>query len=206
MVTNISHSFFQVDSRSKGTLLKSLLDEEPMGTAIVFTRTKHKAKKLALQLTKGGYKATSLQGNLSQSNRQRALDGFKDGTYTLLIATDIASRGIDVAGISHVINFDMPETAEAYTHRTGRTGRAGLSGAAFTFVTAEDSRMIKSLQRSLGDKLNFKSHNQPSQDVVTDHKGEEMKKSMPKLKRPPQRAKGKRSSQRNRSIAFDFGV
>jgi len=206
MITNISHSFYQVESRSKAMLLKSLLDEESMGTAIVFTRTKHKAKKLALQLTKSGYKATSLQGNLSQSNRQRALDGFKDGTYTLLIATDIASRGIDVAGISHVINFDMPETTEAYTHRTGRTGRAGLTGAAFSFVTADDSRMIKSLKRTLGNKLTFRSHEQSMPEEVIENKEAEIRKSAPKPKIASQRTKGKRSSQRNRSIRFDFGI
>ncbi len=150
---SISHSFCQVEQKNKATLLKKILQEKEITTAIVFTRTKHKAKNLALQLQKSGHKATSLQGNLSQQKRQLALEGFKNGTYNILVATDIAARGIDVSGISHVINFDMPATAETYTHRTGRTGRASCTGAAFTFATTDDYKMTKALERSLGKKL-----------------------------------------------------
>ncbi|MBU0945706.1 MAG: DEAD/DEAH box helicase [Proteobacteria bacterium] len=152
----ISHSFYQVEQKNKATLLKKILQGKEITTAIVFTRTKHKAKNLALLLQKTGCKATSLQGNLSQQKRQLALEGFKSGTYNVLVATDIAARGIDVSGISHVINFDMPATAETYTHRTGRTGRASCTGAAFTFATADDYKMTKALERSLGKKLVYK--------------------------------------------------
>jgi len=151
--TTISHAFYQVEQKNKTTLLKKILDEKEIATAIVFTRTKHKAKNLALQLQKTGCKATSLQGNLSQQKRKLALDGFKSGTYNVLVATDIAARGIDVSGISHVINFDMPATAETYTHRTGRTGRAARSGKACTFATTDDYKMIRALERSLGKDL-----------------------------------------------------
>lgn len=143
---SISHQFFQVDDRAKTTLLSTILQEKDTAQAIVFTRTKHKAKRLALQLSKKGFKATSLQGNLSQNRRQQALDGFKTGLYTILVATDIAARGIDVSGITHVINFDMPDTTEAYTHRTGRTGRASRSGQAITFATDNDRKMLNSLK------------------------------------------------------------
>ncbi|MBU1233916.1 MAG: DEAD/DEAH box helicase [Proteobacteria bacterium] len=153
---SISHSFYQVEQKNKATLLKKILQEKEITTAIVFTRTKHKAKNLALLLQKTGCKATSLQGNLSQQKRQLALEGFKSGTYNILVATDIAARGIDVSGISHVINFDMPATAETYTHRTGRTGRASCTGAAFTFTTADDYKMTKALEQSLGKKLVYK--------------------------------------------------
>jgi len=153
---SISHSFYQVEQKNKATLLKKNLQEKEITTAIVFTRTKHKAKNLALLLQKTGCKATSLQGNLSQQKRQLALEGFKSGTYNILVATDIAARGIDVSGISHVINFDMPATAETYTHRTGRTGRASCTGAAFTFTTADDYKMTKALEQSLGKKLVYK--------------------------------------------------
>jgi superfamily II DNA/RNA helicase len=124
-----------------------------MKTTLVFTRTKHKAKSLAMKLAQSGFRATSLQGNLSQNKRQEALDGFKDGTFKILVATDIAARGIDVTGISHVINYDMPDTAEAYIHRTGRTGRAACTGEALNFATLEDTRMIRSIEQSLDGKM-----------------------------------------------------
>ena len=153
---SISHSFYKVEQRNKANLLKKILSDKAVTTAIVFTKTKHKAKNLAFQLQKTGCKATSLQGNLSQQKRQLALEGFKSGTYNILVATDIAARGIDVSGISHVINFDMPATAETYTPRTGRTGRASCTGAAFTFATADDYKMTRALERSLGTKLVYK--------------------------------------------------
>ncbi len=152
-VRNISHSVFTIDQAQKTRLLVQLLADEAMGTTLVFTRTKNKAKNLARVLAQTGLKATSLQGNLSQSKRQQALSGFKDGTYTVLVATDIAARGIDVTGISHVINYDMPDTAEAYIHRTGRTGRAGCTGDALTFATSEDRRLIRVIERSLNKPM-----------------------------------------------------
>jgi superfamily II DNA/RNA helicase len=106
-----------------------------------------------MQLEKAGYRAASLQGNLSQNKRQEALNGFRDGKYQVLVATDIAARGIDVSCISHVINFDMPDTTDAYTHRIGRTGRAAKTGDAFTFITREDDPMVRSIERVLGEKV-----------------------------------------------------
>ena len=105
------------------------------------------------QLEKAGYKAASLQGNLSQNKRQAALDGFRDGSYQILVATDIAARGIDVSSISHVINYDIPDTTDAYTHRIGRTGRAAKTGDAFTFVTREDEPLVRGIERVLGEKI-----------------------------------------------------
>jgi superfamily II DNA/RNA helicase len=149
----VAHTLYSVQQNQKTTLLLHLLKENTIGTALVFTRTKFKAKNLAAKLEQSGFKATSLQGNLSQSRRQMALDGFKNGTFKILVATDIAARGIDVAGISHVINFDAPDTAEAYIHRTGRTGRACRSGEAFIFATAEDTRIIGMIEKSMEKKL-----------------------------------------------------
>ncbi len=146
---SITHGLFTVDQEQKTDLLMHLLKTESMATILVFTRTKHKAKNLALKLSKSGFKATSLQGNLSQNKRQQALNGFKDGSYSILVATDIAARGIDVTGISHVINYDMPDTAEAYIHRTGRTGRAARNGEALTFATSSDKQLIQVIERSL---------------------------------------------------------
>jgi superfamily II DNA/RNA helicase len=149
----ISHVLFQVPQSRKTALLKSILREKEMNTTLIFTRTKYKAKNLARQLQKAGHKATSLQGNLSQNQRKVAMEGFKSGKFNIMVATDIAARGIDVSGISHVINYDVPDTAEAYTHRTGRTGRAEMTGEAFTFVTHDDGRIIKMVERSLGRKI-----------------------------------------------------
>ena len=203
--TNISHTFYKVDKQGKNVLLRSILKEENVDTAIVFTRTKYKARSLAQRLEKQGFKATSIQGNLSQQKRQQALDGFKKGTYDILVATDIAARGIDVAGISHIINYDMPGTTEAYTHRTGRTGRANQSGEALTFATDEDVKMIENLERNLGDKVVYKNtldrHNDSSPKAH-----DLQKKSSAPARKTHRKIRGKRSSQRNRMAAFDFGI
>jgi ATP-dependent RNA helicase RhlE len=134
-------------------LLLELLHHTDTESVLVFTRTKHRAKRLGEQLAKAGYKATSLQGNLSQNKRQAALDGFRDGSFQILVATDIAARGIDVSQVSHVINYDIPDTPEAYVHRIGRTGRAARSGDAFTLVTGEDTAMVRTIEKVLGSTL-----------------------------------------------------
>jgi len=149
----ISHVLYQVAQGRKTALLKNILQQNNMPTTLIFTRTKYKAKNLARQLQKSGHKATSLQGNLSQNQRKLAMDGFKTGKFNIMVATDIAARGIDVSGISHVVNYDVPDTAEAYTHRTGRTGRAEQTGEAFTFMTSDDGRIIQMVERNLGRKI-----------------------------------------------------
>ena len=152
-VATIAHALYPVPQHLKTALLKDLLKNTDMDSVIVFTRTKHRAKRLALQLNHAGFRATSLQGNLSQNQRQNAIDGFRKGAYQILVATDIAARGIDVAAVSHVINFDMPDTTDAYTHRIGRTGRISRSGEAFTFVTGDDKAMILAIEQILGEKI-----------------------------------------------------
>ncbi len=149
----ISHVLYQVAQGRKTALLKNILQQNNMPTTLIFTRTKYKAKNLARQLQKSGHKATSLQGNLSQNQRKLAMNGFKTGKFNIMVATDIAARGIDVSGISHVVNYDVPDTAEAYTHRTGRTGRAEQTGEAFTFMTSADGRIIQMVERNLGRKI-----------------------------------------------------
>ncbi|MFZ3105485.1 MAG: DEAD/DEAH box helicase [Smithella sp.] len=156
-VETVSHKFYPVQMSSKTALLKDILDKTEMDSVLVFTRTKSRAKSVALQLDKSGYKVTSLHGNLTQQKRQQSLDGFRDGRYEIMVATDIAARGIDVTRISHVINYDMPETTDAYTHRIGRTGRADKTGDAFTFVTGEDLGLAHSLKKVLGEKLEYQS-------------------------------------------------
>ena len=149
----VSHAIYPVSEHLKTGLLLELLHHTDTESVLIFTRTKHRAKRLGEQLSKAGYKATSLQGNLSQHRRQAALDGFRDGTFHVLVATDIAARGIDVSQISHVINFDIPNTAEAYIHRIGRTGRAARSGDAFTLVTSEDTVMVRTIEKCLHSQL-----------------------------------------------------
>jgi ATP-dependent RNA helicase RhlE len=152
-VASVSHVFYPVQTARKTDLLKTLLAAGPSGPVLVFARTKMRAKNVARQLESAGYQATALHGNLSQNNRQKALDGFGRGTYKILVATDVAARGIDVRNISHVINYDIPDTVDAYTHRTGRTGRASASGEAFTFVTGSDRGTAGSIKRMLGERL-----------------------------------------------------
>ncbi len=149
----VSHALYPVPQHLKADLLLKLLEQTDTGSVLVFTRTKHRAKRLGEKLCKSGYRAASLQGNLSQSRRQAALDGFRDGSFQILVATDIAARGIDVSLVSHVVNFDIPDTAEAYIHRIGRTGRAARSGDAFTMITNEDGVMVRTIERALGTQL-----------------------------------------------------
>jgi ATP-dependent RNA helicase RhlE len=149
----VSHALYPVSEHLKTGLLLELLHHTDAESVLIFTRTKHRARRLGEQLAKAGYKAASLQGNLSQNRRQAALNGFRNGTFQILVATDIAARGIDVSQISHVINFDIPNTAEAYIHRIGRTGRAARSGDAFTLVTSENTAMVRTIEKVLHFQL-----------------------------------------------------
>ncbi|MEZ4525025.1 MAG: DEAD/DEAH box helicase [Desulfobacterales bacterium] len=149
----VSHALYPVAQHLKTPLLLELLRHTHTGSVLVFTRTKHRAKKLGEVLTHAGYSSASLQGNLSQPRRQAALDGFRTGKYRILVATDIAARGIDVSGISHVINFDIPDTPDAYIHRIGRTGRAACTGDAFTLITGEDAAVVRAINRIMGSPI-----------------------------------------------------
>ncbi|MCA9923914.1 MAG: DEAD/DEAH box helicase [Anaerolineales bacterium] len=149
----VSHALYPVTNSLKKHLLFAMLNQTASGRVLIFTRTKRRARFLARDLEKKGYRAAALQGNMSQNKRQQAINGFKDGKYDLLVATDIAARGIDVADISHVINFDMPDTVDAYTHRIGRTGRAQETGDAFTFVLPEEAGQVRAIERVLGQPI-----------------------------------------------------
>lgn len=149
----VSHALYPVEQHLKTPLLLELLRHTDTESVLIFTRTKHRAKRLGEQLEKAGYKATSLQGNLSQARRQAAMNGFRNGTFQILVATDIAARGIDVTQISHVVNYDIPNTTDAYTHRIGRTGRAAKTGDAYTLVTSEDKDIVRDIERVLGSPI-----------------------------------------------------
>jgi len=149
----VAHALYPVPQHLKTSLLLALLKRTDTNSVLVFTRTKHRAEKLSRQIGLAGFRATSLHSDRSQGQRQSALAGFKSGHYQVMVATDIAARGLDVEGISHVINYDMPATADDYIHRIGRTGRAEHTGDAFTLATPDDKDMVRSLERIMGKPL-----------------------------------------------------
>jgi ATP-dependent RNA helicase RhlE len=149
-VETVSHALYPVSHKLKKELLLAILRQTATGRVLIFTRTKHRARNLARDLEKLDYRVSPLQGNMSQNRRQQAIQGFRNGRYDILVATDIAARGIDVSDISHVINFDMPDTVDAYTHRIGRTGRAHKTGEAFAFVVQGDEPLVRWIGKVLG--------------------------------------------------------
>ncbi len=149
----ITQAVYPVPQELKASLLATLLERDLMHEALVFTRTKHRANRVWEFLTKRGIAAARIQGNRSQSQRTDALAGFKDGTYRVLVATDIAARGIDVEALGHVVNFDVPMAPEDYIHRVGRTARAELTGEAFTFVSGEEEEELRAIERAVGKVL-----------------------------------------------------
>ena len=149
----VAHALYPVPQDLKTDMMMTMLDGLAIGRALIFTRTKYRARNLARKLERQKYRVAALQGNMSQNQRQKAISGFRDGKIDILVATDIAARGIDVPDISHVINFDMPDTVDAYTHRIGRTGRALETGEAFTFTTPDDEVMVRSVEKLLGKPI-----------------------------------------------------
>ena len=149
----ITQAAYPVDAKLKPALLLALLRRGDMKSALVFTRTKHRANRLADFLARQGVRAARIHGNRSQAQRTLALDGFKAGRFDVLVATDIAARGIDVVALGHVVNFDVPAASEDYIHRVGRTGRAELTGEAFTFVAPEDEGDLRAIERAIHKTL-----------------------------------------------------
>ena len=143
----ISQRVVHVEKSSKGALLADLLRSEPIDRAIVFTRTKHGADRVTRDLDKASVRAEAIHGNKSQGARQKALAAFRDGRIQVLVATDIAARGIDVDGVSHVINFELPNEPESYVHRIGRTARAGAGGVALSFCDGDERAYLRDIER-----------------------------------------------------------
>lgn len=156
-VNTVSHALYPVPEALKSKLLLTVLKQTPTGRVLVFTKTKRRACRLTASLAKNGYRVSVLQGDMKQNSRQLAIDGFRAGKFDILVATDIAARGIDVSGISHVINYDMPETADAYTHRIGRTGRACNTGEAFTFMAQADGPVVRQIEKILAARIERRS-------------------------------------------------
>jgi len=149
----VSHALYPVDAERKTQLLINLLRKTDTDSVLVFARTRSRTKRVADQLRLAGFSVASLEGGMPQSKRQAAMQGFRNGKYQILVATDIAARGVDVLSISHVINYDMPDSPDAYTHRIGRTGRAERTGMAFTLVTQDDAPAVRAFEREMDVEL-----------------------------------------------------
>ena len=151
--STVTHAVYPVPRDRKSELLVELLRQKELDSVLVFTRTKHGADKVVRKLDSEGIAALAMHSEKSQGQRTDALDQFKKGTIRVLVATDIAQRGLDIAGISHVINYDVPAQAEDYVHRIGRTGRAAATGDAFTFMAADEISMVRLIERTLGQPI-----------------------------------------------------
>lgn len=149
----VSHAFYPITEGRKGDLLLALLKGPAVGRVLVFTRTKRRAQSLASFLAKAGFSAAAIEGDMPQRERQEALDGFRAGRYAILVATDVAARGIDVEDITHVINFDMPDSVDSYTHRVGRTGRIAKTGQALTLSAPSDRLRRAWVEKAVGRKI-----------------------------------------------------
>jgi ATP-dependent RNA helicase RhlE len=154
---SVRQQFYSIEKHGKLNLLYHLIESEKMESVLVFSRTKHGANKIAKRLERSGIGTGVIHSNRSQSQRLSALTGFRDGRYRVLVATDIAARGIDVVGISHVINYDTPAFAEDYVHRIGRTGRADASGDAITFVAGDERDYLRKIERFVGQRYTVSS-------------------------------------------------
>ena len=155
---NITQHFYSVPQAQKLDLLLHVLKEEEMESVIVFSRTKHGADRIVRRLDRKGFASVAIHSNRSQNQRQRALAGFKQGKFKILVATDVAARGIDVDGISHVINFDTPPDAEDYIHRIGRTGRADATGDSLTFIARDEEPYLRKIERHIGKRISMKPY------------------------------------------------
>ena len=152
-IERLEQSIYHVDSTAKGALLASMLNDPALSRVLVFARTKHRANRVAQQLDRGGVSADAIHGNKSQGARQRALKRFRDGDVRVLVATDIAARGIDVEGVTHVINYELPNEPEGYVHRIGRTARAGAGGIAFSFCDPTERGYLRSIEDLIRRRL-----------------------------------------------------
>ncbi len=186
-VERIEQRIFFVDQKEKNPLLIGLLQQKFLKRVLVFTRTKRRADRVAKVLTKTGIRADAIHGDRTQNQRTSALGGFKAGRLQVLVATDIAARGIDVEDISHVINYDLPNEAESYVHRIGRTGRAGRAGTAYSFCSAEERSFLRDIERLTRTKIREMDHRYHSEEAKN-ASGAASEPAPRRTKRPPRRA------------------
>ena len=186
----VAHTLYPVPHHLKRGLLIKLLEQTDTNSVLIFTRTKHRAQRLAKQIARTDYKVISLHGDRTQSQRRSALKGFKHGKYQIMVATDIAARGLDIDRISHVINYDMPDTADAYINRIGRTGRAKRTGEAFTLITPDDQALVQKIEEIMKQKLPRQTLPDFDYDIPKPEYSHTARKPKPRNKRPsPSRPK-----------------
>jgi len=189
-VKSVKQWIHPVDKSKKQALLTKLIDDHGWYQVLVFSRTKHGANRIATQLGKKGITAAAIHGNKSQGARTRALADFKNGKVNVLVATDIAARGIDITDLPHVVNFDLPHVPEDYVHRIGRTGRAGSKGEAISLVSADEAKQLFDIERLIQNKLDRIMVD----DFVPDHNLPESLKNQPS----PKKKKPKKDKSRNK--------
>jgi ATP-dependent RNA helicase RhlE len=194
-----------VDAANKKDLLIHLLQDKKIATALVFTRTKHGADKVQRFLTKAHIKAEAIHGNKSQNNRQNALRNFKDRTTRVLVATDIAARGIDIDDLNLVINYEIPNIPETYVHRIGRTGRAGLDGKAVSFCDVEEYPYLRDIQKLISIQIpEVKDHPFPSENLPVESNKITRVKTKNREKRPSiEPGKGKRRKPNDKKLVLN---
>ena len=195
VTSTVKHGVYVTDQGGKYGLLLALLEATEYNSVLIFSRTKHGADRIAKRLRASNHSVAVLHANRSQNQRIEALEGFKSGRYGVMVATDIAARGIDVAGVSHVINYDIPQHPEDYVHRIGRTGRAQRSGDAFTLVAHDELKKLAAIERFIGqkiDRLHLEGKNVPKQ-------GDE---AAPRRPKPEPRLDGRPSLPRRRGRTF----
>jgi ATP-dependent RNA helicase RhlE len=181
-VSKIDQSVYFVDKANKKHLLAEILEDKNIERVLIFTRTKHGADKVSQDLVKHGITAQAIHGNKSQNNRQRALNGFKSKEIRVLVATDIAARGIDIDELTHVINYELPNVPESYVHRIGRTGRAGASGVAIAFCDIDEKEYLRDIEKLIGKKIPvIEVHNYPLKNLLP---------SKPEVRRSPKPVRG----------------
>lgn len=185
-VDKIAQSIFFVEGNEKRKLLKHILEDSASERVLVFTRTKHRANNLAKQLSRARIPAEAIHGNKSQKARTRALANFKSGRTSILVATDIAARGLDIDAVTHVINFDLPNIPESYVHRIGRTARAGASGIAYSFCDIDERAYLKDIEKFIRQRIT----------IISDHPFQSEFKAPPPASNPPSRTRRQRHRRR----------
>ena len=212
----ITQSVHFVQQRAKTDLLKRFLRDNPDGTSLVFHRTKHGAEKLMKHLVECGFNAGSIHGNKSQGQRDRAIKAFKSGELSILVATDVAARGIDIPGVTHVYNFNLPEVPENYVHRIGRTARAGADGIAIAFCSNEEAKFLRAIEKVMGRKIDVASgelSNEPGSGKPAPRRGKPARKKPKPDKKPHKQKKlrgkpaeeggSKRSNEKAKDASFE---
>lgn len=202
-VERIVQSVLFVERANKIALLTKLLTDKHLDKVVVFARTKHGADKIERKLQQAGISVATIHGNKSQSARTTALKGFREGRVRVLVATDIASRGLDIDDVSHVINYDLPEEPETYIHRIGRTARAGDDGTAISFCSAEERDDLRGIEKMLGQKISVDTTHEFHNDAAQHATGVAARRR-PRGQRPPKQTQPQNPAKKAARIGFAF--